>query len=373
MASCIVRRFALGGVLASLMVVAACRRDSDTVPAFELDPAEQLSETSVLPHPHGPIVAGKNYVYCATFQLAWNQFQNEILGEPVSLSGSPPMAEALLRGNKVSADILPPDSYLVKAGFVKDRVLGQIQDEMKRRFPNATVSVPESLGRQAAVAYAYLTRLLAFREAYDRLEDPLEFQTATKSAKVASFGVRYLNRQSERAMALGNQVAVLDYVSNDDFILSLITTSKEDAIILAKIPPRETLAATLAAMHRRIKKPAKDMGSPYLEDCETLVVPIVNLNVLRRYGELEGKALTSGKHAGLVVDVAAQAIRFRLDENGARLESSAYLGLKSEASRHGPRQFIFDKPFLLCLKRASVDEPYLAMWIETPELLQRME
>ncbi len=192
MAYRIVRQLVLGGILASLAVLGACRRDAGGIAPSELIPAEQLSETEVVPHLEGPIAAGKNYVYCATFQLAWNQFQDEILGEPASLSGSSSMVQGLLHGKQLSTDILPPGSYLIKAGWAKDGVVDQIRGEMRRRFPHSTLEMPSGSDPHAAVAYAYLVRQLAFREAFDRLAEPVKFQCTTGTVPVASFGVALL-------------------------------------------------------------------------------------------------------------------------------------------------------------------------------------
>jgi hypothetical protein len=33
------------------------------------------------------------------------------------------------------------------------------------------------------------------------------------------------------------------------------------------------------------------------------------------------------------------------------------------------REFVFDKPFLLCLKEKEAKYPYLAIWVDNSELL----
>ena len=84
------------------------------------------------------------------------------------------MAEALLHAGTLTEEILPPDSHLVMAGLVKDGVLGKIHEDMERRFPKVAVRLPiEHIGDQGAVAYAYLQCAMKFREAFDRLEEPL--------------------------------------------------------------------------------------------------------------------------------------------------------------------------------------------------------
>jgi hypothetical protein len=333
--------------------------------------AEQLRQTDVLPHLEGPVTAGRNYVYCATFQLAWNQSRDKVFGEPIRLQGSPPMAEDLLRGGKLAEDILPPGSYLVRAGLVKDGVVGKIREEMARRFPNATLHLPDRLEDHWAIAYAYLQRALKFREAFDRLKEPLVFRSKHGPVKVACFGVRNLGVNSRRGGALAEQVTVLADAGDDDFVLRLNTISEDDEMILAKVKPKETLAATLAALRERIKRRdgLHEDGPTGLMGGESLVVPIIDLNVQRKYSELEGRFLTNPKWSALYQAIAEQGIRFRLDENGARLESTAFDGVTS-LYRQKPAQYIFDKPFLLYLKRKSSDQPYLAIWIETPELMK---
>ena len=71
-----------------------------------------------------------------------------------------------------------------------------------------------------------------------------------------------------------------------------------------------------------------DLG---LLDGDSLVVPIIDLNVWHKYVELEGRSLTNLKWSDKFLAVAEQGIRFRLDEGGARLESAAYLEAKKRA------------------------------------------
>ncbi|MGD0516808.1 MAG: hypothetical protein ABSA26_04665 [Thermoguttaceae bacterium] len=368
------RRFAVVFMLAGLASGGGCRRDSgDTLPPSEPIRAEELRQTEVFPHPEGPIVAGKNYVYCATFQLAWNEFQDKIVGEPVHLAGLPPMGEDLLRGSKLTVDILPPGTYLVKAGLIKDGVVGELRESMSRLFPNATLRIPERLEDQEAIAYAYMQASFKFREAFDRLDDPLVFKPRTGPVKVACFGIQNFKSDSRRDEALGKQVSVLADASDDEFVLRLNTTSASDEMVLAKVKPRETLISTLAAVRKLIERRMGEDGPTGLSPGDSLVVPLIDLNVLRKYTELEGRSPTNPKLSKIYLAIAEQTIRFRLDEKGARLESNAYEGWKSAAGREKPAQYIFDKPFLIYLKRTSSDYPYLAIWIETPELLQSVE
>ena len=74
--------------------------------------------------------------------------------------------------------------------------------------------------------------------------------------------------------------------------------------------------------------------------------------------------------------VAKQYIRFQLDESDAVLESEARamfaaIGDEPEPDRppDRPRQFVFDRPFLLALRQPKAEEPYFVTWIGNLELL----
>jgi len=345
------------------------RRDLPQVTLPDMVPADEIPQTDVLPHAQGDIVPGRNYVYCATFQLAWNELQNRIIEEPILLDGTPPMAD-FLNQQAFRREDLSKDAYLAKAGAVKDGVVDQLREQMRRRFPDAAFEVPKKLEQNVYVAYAYLQKSLPFREVFDRLTDPVAFRSEAGVDNVAAFGVRDFDDQSDRSAALKKQVTILSYVSDDDFVVRLNAASSKDELVLAKVPRQKTLAATLRAVRERIEQRDKQDHVSSLQYEETLAIPIVTLGVWREYTELLGRDILNPDFLGLYVSVARQGIRFRLDETGARLESGAYLAAKC-AEPPQRRRFVFDRPFLLYLRETKSDRPYLAMWIETPELLEK--
>jgi hypothetical protein len=348
-----------------------CGKGPAASPPAPLVAAENLAGTDVLPHTAGPIVAGRNYVYCATFQVAWNELEDRIVKGPVRLEGDPPMAVELGR-RKSGKDDLPADAYLAMAGRVDEGLAGQIRQAMAERFPQATISVPEPQADSLFYVYAYLLRTLEFAEAFDRLPQPLQFASGEKTVPVAAFGFEHYEVHSERDEALGRQVSVLDYGSDDDFVLRLNAAGSKDEMVLAKVPPKATLDETIASVGQHIEESTLDEWERSLSMGEALIVPIVDVHVERAYGELVGKYLENPGWEKWYVSEARQGINFRLDETGARLESDAALGMKS-AGREQPRRFVFDRPFLLYLKMPGRPQPYFAMWIETPEVLARSE
>ncbi|NQT38716.1 MAG: hypothetical protein HQ581_14560 [Planctomycetes bacterium] len=345
----------------------------------EMVDAKDLAETDVLPHAQGPVTPGRNYLYCATFQLAWNEFADEILGEPIKLEGSPPMAE-MLNAREVGREILSEDSYVAMAGKASDGIIEKIRAEVQRKFSGTESRMLDDVEDElegddtALIAYAYLQKSLPFAEKFDDLQ-AIDFRARSGEVGVAAFGLKDFKWKSPRYAALGKQVTILDYVDDDDFILRLNTASGNEKLVLAKIPPAESLAATIAAVKRRIENPAGgDSFSSRLRKGETLAVPVVSVGVRRNFTELLGRYFQNPGWEEYFVFYAQQGIRFRLDATGARVESEAAFvaaTAKEPERKAEPRQLVFDKPFLILLEEADSDQPYFALWVETAEVLEK--
>jgi hypothetical protein len=332
--------------------------------------AGELTETEILPHTRGPITPGRNYLYCATFQLAWNELQDQIVGAPIRLEGSPPMADELNRQSFRSGS-LSDDSYVAMAGRVKDGIADEIRSAMNQKFPAATPKLIEYPDDTVFFAYAYLQKTLPFPVKFDRLPKPLQFQAKRGRGPVASFGIQDFDEHGLRAERLTEQVTILDYVSDDDFVLRLST--KTDEIILAKVTPQKSLADTIDAVMQRILQPIGKQVQPTLQKKESLVMPKIALNIDREYSEIVGNTLQNQGWSDFYIGGAMQSTRFLLNESGARLESEAWIAVANgdPPPPPKPRHFVFDRPFLIYLRELQAEQPYLAIWVESPELLVR--
>jgi hypothetical protein len=168
------------------------------------------------------------------------------------------------------------------------------------------------------------------------------------------------------------QVAVLDYKDKDDFVAEVMPRDEKERIVLAKIAPAETVAKTIEAVHSRVAATANAEYKDQLTAGEVFVVPVLNLDLLRRYDELNGHRITTLGPLHGEPTFLCQNICFRLDERGAILKSTSGAAACKEGA--SPRQLIFDKPFLILLERCGASgkrTPYLALWVDNPELLTR--
>ena len=168
---------------------------------------------------------------------------------------------------------------------------------------------------------------------------------------------------------------MLDYKSDDDFIVSLQPKDVKEWIILAKIAPADTLQRTVDAVRSRIRTSGLKPEQQMLRADESLVVPMLNIDVRQSYDKLCRKIITTpGPLDGWFIALALQGIRFRLDEEGAMLKSEALMAEAAAeriapAQRERPRELLFDKPFLILLERHDAQRPYFGLWVGNTELL----
>lgn len=336
-------------------------------------PAEELPNTDVLPYPDGPIVPGRNYLYCATMAIVWDGFRQSVGGGAVQLEGNPPLADALNR-HVFQRSNLSADSYVARSGSIADGIVSNIRDEIAAKFPSAEPHLLDRVEGNAILMYAYLQKLLPFRTEFDVLEKPMHFSTGNTSAPVKGFGIEHFEDHGHRDELIKSQVTILDYVNDDDFIIRLENTTARDRIVLAKVPPEKSLAGTIDAVRRREIRPVTKHVEPKLKAGESLQVPMITASVTRSFPELAGRRIQNSGWSGGYVAGAWQVIRFRLDEAGVRLESEAALvGEFGDDVSSRIRRLILDRPFLLYLIERDADQPYFATWIENAELLERWE
>jgi hypothetical protein len=359
------RKYTLAGVSLTLIILGtgyfvtkrarqAQTHEEIAEPATLKAEADRLPGTVVTPHLECEIAPGKNVLWCASFQIAWNELCT-LRGGPIQWPGAPAIATILNKRTVTSRD-LPEGSYLAMAGWTtgdSNDIRQRIARELNRRF--AGVASPEFLSRldgvppQQQVSYAYLFRELPFERAFARMRRGLRFD----AREVDNFGILQLIPNDRNKARMAEQVLVYDYKSEDDFIVELKTQSKTDRLILAKIPAGATLAETVTGVQTRLRQ--NKPGS--MQGYANFFVPVLDFEILRDY-----KELTTGDS---LLELALQQTRFKLTERGAILKSESATVVK----RSPHMNLVFDKPFLVMIQRTDASQPYFALWVANAELL----
>ena len=343
-----------------------CQRPHPRMRIVKADVTD-LARTYVTPHLEEAITGSDNLVWSSAFQLAWNELHT-LIGEDIHFEkGDPSMVVSL---NKMSAtkDDIDEASYVAMAGFVEDAIINQIQQAMQQKFPGSSpqlVPSQQGLRPEDMVAYACLFKQLMFSMPFERLDDPLYFG----SQAVSAFGVGREDKPGHVNML--DQVSILDYSNSDDFVIELKTQATQDQVILAKIQPGSTLGETIQTVLARI---AADTPEPMVAG-DWLEIPRIDFDLARTYTELIGLKLQVQNpelaDKDFYVLQAKQDIRFVLNEEGVTLESEAaiVMGCGATGEPEPIHIMVFDKPFLIMIKRTQADQPYFALWIANPELL----
>jgi len=316
-------------------------------PAVVKADADELEATYVTPHLEYEIKGNENVLWCATFQIAWNELC-ELLGVDFPFKDSSEMVRVLNKKTVTRAD-LDETSYIAMAGFIRDDIVEKIEKALEEKFQGQAspelLEITRSLPPDFWIAYAYLFKYLPYEHAFARLRKhrPLKFA----GCNVESFGIVQFRHNDPGEAKAAEQVLIYDFKNEDDFIIELKTRSKSDRLILAKIQPAPTLAETIRVVQKRIDKSQPTKIFP-LGD---LRIPILDFDVFRNYEEISWR------------DILLQRIRFKLDEKGAVLLSEGLL------ARNGNKDIIFDKPFLIMIQRTDAQVPYFALWVANSELL----
>ncbi len=328
-------------------------------------PASSLVKTDIVPHTAGRITTGRNYVYGATVQLAWDQWRDELGVEEIHLQGADEFCRHMNERRFPTAALSPKD-YVALAG---QNLASRVASELKSKFPNRSLDIPNVDDPELAL-FAYLSKNLPFAVKFGILDRPLTFSSTAATFKVASFGLESVAEGDD--VTFKEQVRILDYRNTNDFVVQLNTES--DTIVLAKVQPLATMQQTLEAVKRRIQARASIYRRPQLEFGDAFVVPMLAISVDQQFNEMIGKKETT---TGVEFVDSRQVIQFLLSESGARIDMS-YSGVmldddEPEPPDTNPRNIVFDKPFLIYLKERRATEPYFAMWVENLEVLAKFK
>jgi hypothetical protein len=334
----------------------------------------QLKDTQILLHPDTPIPPDTNLLWCGTFQLAWNE-AIKLVGEKLQFENQPPIV-GLLNRQDFTANDLDPASYVALADFERNHVEAEIRAALQKTFhgaasPELIPPIPPHPGPDDFVAYAYLFKNLAFDYPFTQIPDYGYF-CATPESTVAYVKAFTLPKSTEKHFTDAiKQVTIFDYQSQDDFVIKLKTRAQGDELILAKVTPCTTLSATIDSVLKRIATGKRENTGPR----DVLIIPELNYDLRKDFSELEGLVLTPGPSAKikskLVLAKAEQLVRFQLNEKGAVLKSEAVMVMGPGAAplRIDWHIMIFNKPFLILMKRADSPQPYFAMWVGNASLL----
>ncbi len=293
----------------------------------------------------------RNLLYCAAFQLAWDELRQNL--KP-SLPDAPTAILALDK-RLVGKPDLPEDACFA-LGSLGGGLPDKIRAEVRKKFGAAAPPLDDLATTLAA--YALLVRNLQFQQEFTLHEKPLIFSTNGTPFAAAAFGIDPDKGAESVRAKMRAQVRVIDYnPKTSEFVVRLQSRSQDDEIILARVSPETSLLQTIEAVSARIAKGE----AAALAAGDILAIPRISLAVRHVFPEISRYV---GAMAGRPAS-AVQQIHFTLGEKSSALKSEG----RTPSSTRG-RELMFDRPFLLWLRKTSSRYPYLALWVGHPEILQ---
>jgi len=325
-----------------------------------------LKLTVVTPVLDTKIEINKNFIYCSTFQMAWNKACKDVVKENIEIEGSPEYV-AKLNKNINQPPNVSNNSYLAMAGFGKDGIVDKINEALMNKFSGHVQDLKIKPRDIDIVAYSYLYKNLPFENEFERLENPIDFKFEDKSIPVKAFGIKEFDPNKHKLLA--DQVEILYYNnqknSKPEFIIKLVTKSKNDELIISTIPIKETLEKT----YENIIQLSEFNEHKKLVPGAIMKIPLIDFDIIHTYKELSNKKLKNTKYSEYFISDATQGIKFKLNEKGAELESFSFFMMTGSS---GPRyKLIVDSPFIIFLKDKNFDMPYFMAYISNDELLVR--
>lgn len=333
--------------------------------------ASDLRQSVIVPTLDAKVPQGKNVIWCASFQLAWDRLGSDVLHAPPAIAHAEELAERLNR-SRVSANDIPSDSYYAAAGRCGEGIVEKINGEMRRRFHREPAMDEIHDPSNVIVTYGYLEVKIPFPIHYFENPAPLLFKDGNgTNTNVMSFGANFSQVTANRH--LRKQVRVL-HCAHDangmrlkEFVIDPCSDSLPNQVILACVPAEGTLQGTWNGLEKRTADYPRQPDADEEFDLDDLLVPSMAWDITHHFTGLEGpdKRLENKGFEDIFLLYAMQGIRFRLDRGGVELQSEALMA----AATCIPRTFVFDHPFFVFVRKRDSNLPFFAMYVANAELL----
>lgn len=295
-------------------------------------------------------------VWCVTLQLAWDELTGMCDGA-VELEPPSELAEALNRravvGDVDDASVLVvtvrgSDAEAQLARATGDRFGGALP-------PPSTVAPPADAGPHDWTIYARLRKALRF----DPAMNPKRHSFLGES--VRGFGVETGSTPTDPE----DQVVVC-HDDGHHFVVELRTDDPADQLLVAMIPPGDTLAATVArAVAHRDPMPAPPQVASFWS-------PRIALSEEHDFTELMGSTVTSLQPEPARLAKVTQRLDFGLGHEGLSLVAEAAMApIPTGPIPGAPRDYVLKEPFLVLLLRRGSPAPYFALWVANRDLTER--
>jgi hypothetical protein len=302
-----------------------------------------------------------NYIWGGAMNLAWNELNDNILHEKLQLQTTDQTAlDVVNKFNQspFSTKDLDDKSYYVKSGYGQYAV-DLINRESKAKFPTKSFSdLSLPLNPTDIISYAYFLK---------EVEYPNQF-----GEKNVTFDGALVKGFFADNDTLKNNIKILKYWNDDQFIISLALKDEQDQLIIVK-------GFDMTSPQDIVDKINEYQVANYqsINDIDLFEMPKLHINNHREYQELINIPLANSKFTDYAISVMFENIKFDIDQKGARVENEAVIAMKAlAASNPAPtpkiKKFIMDKPFWIVMKRTDSNNPYFILGVNNEKIMENI-
>ena len=302
-----------------------------------------------------------NKVWVGTFNLVWNDFMNDVIGDKIEFEDGYSALADELNKQTFTVEQLNKNSYFKIHGKENLTLKNQIEQGIKQKF-NETSSIIDKCDWEKGegyVLYAMLKKEFNFLEKFPTLN---ENTFGDSKEKVKYFGI-----EPDTEQVASKNIEILFYNSKEDFAIKLKTKEGEEVYLYRTTGENKSFEENYKEMQ---VKQSKYNGEKTWNKNDILNIPFIKVKDEINYDELCGRYI---KNTDWYIAQALQTIDFELNNYGGSVKSEVLIEAFKSALLEKGREFIFNDDFILFLKEEDKTKPYFALKVDNTDILVNVE
>lgn len=304
-----------------------------------------------------------NRVWIGTFQLAWNELEENVIGKNIEFEDG--NSEIINELNKkiFSKEMLSESSYYICVEKTYPELKEKILEDIDKKFSINNKTILDKVNfdkvNNGYTIYSLIYKEFEFITPFDKLGGD---RFCNGNDLVEYFGIN--NASDER---MNKNVEILFYNDQNDFAIKL-NTKQDDEIILYRTDNNKSFNSLYKEI---IEKNNAFVGNKKFTEDDELKIPYINVDTIINYDELCGKVIKDTN--GMYIANALQNVKFSLNEKGGNLTSESCVSSEYISDNENSRYFYFNDKFIIFMKETNKEMPYLGLKIDNLNLLSTIE
>lgn len=300
-------------------------------------------------------------LWVGTFNLVWNDFMDDVIGGKIEFEDGYSALADELNKQSFTEEQLNKDSYYKTHGTATFELRNEIESNVKQKFNEESKILDEvEWGNpEAYVLYTMLKKEFNYLEPFPTLKDNTFGDSDEK--------VKYFGLEPDRVQDASKSVEILFYNSKEDFAIKLKTKEGEEVYLYRTTGENKSFEENYSEMQ---EKESNYTGDKTWNEDDVLNIPFIKISNEINYDELCNRFI---KGTNWYIRKAIQTVDFELNNYGGSVKSEALIEALKQSVSQKNREFIFNDDFILYLKEEDKEKPYLALKVDSTDVLVSAE